>query len=139
MAPPAVVFNVRAASAAAGGEHPPGDGPPGAAPPADAPPVEARARFEYDPVLSRLSYQVGVYGVDERDVFAVVLRAPDEEGRWSVIGRLTGPEASAGSGVLALTAGLRRMLEAGDVHLEVYTRQAPLGAARARLPAMEGR
>ena len=134
MAPPPVVFNVRAGSAAGGADGLPADRPSG-----DAPHVEARARFEYDPVLSRLGYQVGVYGEDARDVFAVVLRAPDGEGRWSVIRRLTGPDESTGSGVLALTADLRRLLEAGDVHLEVYTRQAPLGAARVRLPAVTGR
>ena len=138
MAPPAVAFNLRASSAASGttGDGTSGDGTSGQGASSERVAVEARARFEYDPVLSRLGYQIGVYGVDARDVFAVVLRAPDAEGRWSVVRRLIGPEEASGSGELTLTEDLRRLLAAGNVHLEVYTRQAPLGAARARLPAL---
>ncbi len=89
--------------------------------------------FEYDPLRSSLAYDVDVQGVSEMRVFAVVLAHLDEEGRWYVASRLTGPEVVSGTGTLRLNATMRSRLEAGELYLQLVTQGQPLQIARAPL------
>jgi Asp-tRNA(Asn)/Glu-tRNA(Gln) amidotransferase A subunit family amidase len=90
-------------------------------------PARADVRFELDPVLGTLSYDVLVSGVAASDVFAVVLRRTDAEGRPSVVARLTGPGVTADRGSLGLDEEMRARLEAGEVSLVLVTREDPFG------------
>jgi Asp-tRNA(Asn)/Glu-tRNA(Gln) amidotransferase A subunit family amidase len=121
-APPPVVFEVMArepASANQGGD-----------------PAEVRVRFVVDRIMGRLGYDFEVHGAAPENVYAIVLRAADASGQWSVSRRLSGPGATFGSGVFTLDAALRSRLERGELHLDLFTREHPFGAARAvlRLP-----
>jgi Asp-tRNA(Asn)/Glu-tRNA(Gln) amidotransferase A subunit family amidase len=112
LAPPPVSWNARATGAGA---------------------AEAHARLTLDPVTSLLEYEITVAGVDPRDLFAVALRARDEEGQWMVVRRISGPEVPAPRGRLVLTPANRSRLDRGELYLDVFTREQPGGAARARL------
>ena len=93
--------------------------------------VELRVRLTLDPAANTLAYEVAVAGVGAEDIYAVVLRHPDDEGDWLVARRLSGSGVSQRSGTLVLSAGLRARLDAGEVIIEVFTRDHPFGAARA--------
>ncbi|MCH2466093.1 MAG: CHRD domain-containing protein, partial [Gemmatimonadetes bacterium] len=67
------------------------------------------------------------------DVFAVVLRTKDEEGRPHIERRLSGPSLSPSKGILTLDVNERERLESGEFYLEVMTRNHPFGAVRAQL------
>ena len=95
--------------------------------------VELRARLTLEPAANTLAYEIVVAGVREEDIYAVVLRHPDDEGDWLVARRLSGSGVSQRRGTLVLSAGLRERLDAGDVIIEVFTRDHPFGAARATL------
>ena len=95
--------------------------------------AELGARFAYDRVLGTLAYDLDLRGVAADDVLAVVLRHADEEGRWYVAARLSGPGLSPSSGGLVLDGDMRSRLEAGELYLELMTRAAPFGAARAQV------
>ena len=95
--------------------------------------AEAEARFEYDPVLGTLAYDVLISGVSASDVYALVLRHADEQGRWSVAARLTGPGVTADRGTLALDERMRARLERGALYLELSTRDSPFGTARSQV------
>ena len=90
-------------------------------------PARADARFELDPVLGTLSYDVLISGVAPSDVFAVVLRRTDAEGRRSVVARLAGPGVTADRGSLRLDGEMRAWLEAGELSLALVTREDPFG------------
>lgn len=102
-----------------------------------SPPVgtgaEVHARFVLDPAPGTLSYDLTVRGVDADEVLAVVLRHPDDEGAWRVARRLSGPQIAEANGSIVLGGELRERLEAGDVVVELFTLENPLGAARATL------
>ena len=115
MASPPVVFNVRSAAKEPGG-------------------AEAHARFTYDPLTGALGYHLVVAGAEPADVFAVVLRTSDEEGRWFVVERLSGPEVVESTGAVVLDHDARRYFEAGELWLELFTREHPFGAGRGRVP-----
>jgi hypothetical protein len=76
---------------------------------------------------------LSVTGTPAEQVYAVVLRHPVEDGAWLVARRLSGPGALRANTSLRITAGLREKLDAGEVVVEVFTRDAPFGAARAVL------
>jgi amidase len=97
------------------------------------PPVRAEARFAYDPVAGTLTYDVRVADAAPADVYAVVLRHTDPDDGASVVARLTGPGVTADHGTLALDAGLRELLEAGDLELLLVTRGDPAGAPGERV------
>jgi hypothetical protein len=84
-------------------------------------------------VLGSFAYELEVTGVPASDVLAVVLRHADAEGRPYVVARLAGPGVVPSGGTLALDGALRRRLEQGELTLELMTRGAPFGAARARV------
>jgi hypothetical protein len=84
-------------------------------------------RFELDPVLGTLSYDVLVSGVAASDVFGVVLRRTDADGHSSVVARLTGPGVTADRGSLRLDEEMRARLEAAEVSLVLVTRDDPFG------------
>ena len=102
-----------------------------------SPPLEngvvVGARMVYDPVGGTLGYQLEVSGVAAEEVHAVALRHQNEEGDWSVTRRLSGPGLRDGSGVLPLNRPFRQRLLAGELFLEVFTRDDPSGAARVRV------
>ena len=91
------------------------------------------ARLTLDSSASSLSFAVTVAGVQAEDVYAVVLRHADDEGRWLVARRLSGPGVTRAEGALRLSSGLLDRLDAGEVVLELFTRAEPFGAARATL------
>jgi amidase len=91
-------------------------------------PARADVRFELDPVQGTLSYDVQISGVAAADVFAVVLRRVDADGRSSVVARLTGPAVTADRGTLRLDQELRARLEAGELELVLVTSEDPFGA-----------
>ena len=99
--------------------------------PARASGVEVRATLTLDPAPNTLAYDVTVTGVRVQDIYAVVLRHPDGENAWVVAHRISGPGESRRTGTLTLGAVLRERLDAGEVSLEVFTRDYPFGAARA--------
>lgn len=92
--------------------------------------VGIRGSMRLDPAPNALAFDLSVRGADAEDVFAIVLRHPDDTGEWLVARRLTGPGTARASGTLVMSRGLRERLDAGDVILEVFTRGHPLGAAR---------
>jgi Asp-tRNA(Asn)/Glu-tRNA(Gln) amidotransferase A subunit family amidase len=89
------------------------------------------ARFEYDPAAGRLGYRTAVEGIQPPDVYAVVLRHTDDQGRWSVAAQLSGPGVLSASGSVQLAANLRTQLEDGALSLELVTRGRPLDRGRA--------
>ena len=91
------------------------------------------ARLVYHGIASELAYQLDVAGPSPDEVYAVALRHQDDDGAWSVTRRLSGPEVVDGSGVIALNQSLRRRLLAGELYLELFTRDHPTSAARARI------
>ena len=95
--------------------------------------AEARAHFEYDALRGALGFDVQVRGVPAEDIYAVVLRHADEEGRWYVARRLTGPGVVSDAGTLDLNAAMRTRLEAGELYLELVTRGDPVRFARAQV------
>ena len=95
--------------------------------------VELRARLTLDAAPSTLAYEVAVAGVGAEDIYAIVLRHPDDGGDWLVAQRLSGSGVSRRSDTLVLSVGLRERLSAGEVMIEVFTRHHPFGAARATL------
>jgi Asp-tRNA(Asn)/Glu-tRNA(Gln) amidotransferase A subunit family amidase len=95
--------------------------------------TEARGTITLDRVRNELHVDLSVTGTPAEQVYAVVLRHPVEDGAWLVAGRLSGPGALRANTSLRLTAGLREKLDAGEVVVEVFTRDAPFGAARAAL------
>jgi Asp-tRNA(Asn)/Glu-tRNA(Gln) amidotransferase A subunit family amidase len=101
-------------------------------PPTESP-VEAAVHILWDPELSRLEYQFEVRGVAEDDLYGLVFRSLDAEQRWSVVETIAAPGELSGSGVLDVHAVLRERLEAGHLFLDVFTRQHPFGAGRARI------
>jgi len=96
-----------------------GDGP-------DRP--RATALLEYEPTLSTLTYDVVVVGAAPEDVYAVVLRHTEADGRAAVVARLSGPGATAARGALTLDGDMRARLEAGELRLVLVTRVQPTGA-----------
>lgn len=99
-------------------------------------PDRTEARLTFDPAGGTLAYDVTVSGVPEAEVHAVAIRRRDEEGRPSVVLRLSGPGALSARGTEQLTPNLRAWLEQGVLALELFTRAHPFGSARAdlRLP-----
>ncbi|MBM4184383.1 MAG: amidase [Gemmatimonadetes bacterium] len=95
--------------------------------------AQIRGRFEYDTSAGVLGYQLELTGLSAADVVAVVLRHTDEQGRPHVVARLAGPALVPSLGAVALTGDMRTRLERGELSLEMMTRAAPLGAARARV------
>ena len=95
--------------------------------------VRARVRFTYNPLTGALAYEARVSGIRPSDVFAVVLRTKDEEGRPYIERRLSGPSLSPSKGILTLDVNERERLESGEFYLEVMTRNHPFGAVRAQL------
>ena len=95
--------------------------------------VEARVLFVYDVLTGVLDYQVGVFGVLRGDVYAVVLRTSDDEGRYYIERRLSGPSLSPDNGTITLDPAERAKLDAGELYLEIMTRGHPFGAARGQV------
>lgn len=92
--------------------------------------AEVSGRFELDETANRLGYSVDVVGAVPDDVYAVVLRHEDDEGRWSIAAHLSGPGALSSSGELALNQTLRAQLDAGGLYLELVTRGQPVATSR---------
>ena len=91
--------------------------------------AEVVARFEYDPVLGTLAWDVQVAGAVASDVHAVVLRQGDADGAAAVVARLTGPGVTADRGTLELDAEMRTGLEAGELELVLVTGGGPLATS----------
>jgi hypothetical protein len=87
---------------------------------------EVVARFDYDPVLGTLAWDVVVSGAAAPDVHAVVLRHREADGA-AVVARLTGPGITAGRGTLELDDEMRARLEDGELEMVAVTRARPLG------------
>jgi hypothetical protein len=90
-----------------------------------------RARFVFDRLLGSLAYDLQAGGSAPGDVLAVVLRHADARGQTSVVARLAGPGLVPSRGTVELSGDLRARLERGELTLEMLTRAAPFGAARA--------
>lgn len=96
-------------------------------------PDEARVHLVFDPVRGTLTFDLNVVGIAPDEVHAVALRHTNAEGLTYVVLRLAGPGGVRRVGTESLTPSIRRRLEAGELWLEVFTRQQPFGSARARL------
>ena len=83
------------------------------------------ASFSFDPVVSRLGYRVGVRGVPQANVQAVVLLRRDDRGRARVIQRLSGPAALSASGNETLGPLDRDALVGGRLILSLVTTDQP--------------
>ena len=99
--------------------------------------VRAQADFALDRITQTLAYDVTVTGAPADDVYAVVVRREvrdaDASPRWRVVERISGPGVLRASGSWSLSAAMLERLENGELYLEVFTRQRPQGAARAKL------
>ena len=95
--------------------------------------AEARAQLTFDPVKGTLGYDITVAGVEAVDLFAVALRYENEDSLWTVVQNISGPEVTETVSTLTLSPTNRARLEAGELYLDVFTREHPFGAARARL------
>jgi len=95
--------------------------------------VVARGSVTLDRPLNTLSVDLVIDGVAADEIYAVVLRHPLDDGAWQVARRLSGPGMARVRATVDLRNGLRERVEAGEVVLEVFTRDHPFGAARARL------
>jgi Asp-tRNA(Asn)/Glu-tRNA(Gln) amidotransferase A subunit family amidase len=99
--------------------------------------TQAAATFVFDRISATLSYQVTVSGARAADVFAVAVRRRVVSGSgavsWQVVEVLSGPELLSSSGSWALTPAMVTRLEQGELYLDVFTRDHPAGAARARI------
>ena len=93
--------------------------------------AEVTGRFDYDATARRLRYDISVTGAAATDVYAVVLRHADGEGRWSVAAHLSGPGILSASGEVALSEAVRADLVASRLYLELGTRGRPVTTARA--------
>ena len=89
----------------------------------------ALVRFDFDPVLGTLAYDVRISGAAPSDVHAVVLRQRDADGDRSVAAQLTGPGVMADQGTLALDEEVRTQLVSGALELVLVTRAQPTGTA----------
>jgi len=87
----------------------------------------------YDAAASALLYETEITGAAPVDVFAVVLRRADDQGRWSVAANLSGPGVLAASGRLDLSENMRARVEAGELWVELLTRGDPVTSGRAQL------
>ncbi len=112
LAPPPVSFNVQASGQGGAG---------------------ITGRFTFDPVRSTLTYEIGVTGVLPEEIHGIVMRSTDEDDRVVVVRRMSGPEQADARGTLELTPRNRARFEAGELHLEAFTRAHPLGAVRATI------
>jgi hypothetical protein len=83
-----------------------------------------------------LRYDLTVTGVRAEDVYAVVIRREDtaaETSPWRVVERLSGPGVLQASGAWQPNAATLERLERGELWLELFTREHPRGAARAKI------
>lgn len=96
-------------------------------------PAVASASFSFNAARSTLAYRVTVRGVAAANVHAIALHrgAPGERG--AVIHRLAGPGRAAAAGTIELSNQERQALLAGELYLQLYTREHPAGAARGPL------
>jgi len=95
--------------------------------------ARGRVRVTYDAAASALLYETEITGAAPVDVFAVVLRRADDQGRWSVAANLSGPGVLAASGRLDLSENMRARVEAGELWVELLTRGDPVTSGRAQL------
>lgn len=86
-----------------------------------------------EPAPDVLTFDLTVTGAAPEDVYAVVLRRPDDEGDLLVARRLAGPGQARVVGTITLDRELRARLDAGEVTVEAFTRDHPFGAAVATL------
>ena len=91
--------------------------------------AQALVRFEYDPVLGTLAYDVRISGAAPADVYAVVLQRGGADGARAVVAQLTGPGVTADRSTLVLDEAMRERLEAGTLELVLVTRDAPHGTS----------
>jgi amidase len=91
------------------------------------------ATLRLDLPSAHLSWRVALAGVSPDDVHALVLERRGGPRPASVVHQLLGPERGSGEGELTLPAHLLEDLLNGHLSLGLYTRTAPLGAARAPL------
>jgi len=87
--------------------------------------------FSWNPTTSELTYDLRLSGLDPGDVYAVVLRGVAEEGAHPVVRNLSPLGTSTSSETLNLGSRDRARLIAGELHVEVFTREFPLGTGRA--------
>lgn len=108
-------------------------GSPAAAPTAGPPAVSVTYRSE--PSTRTFTYAVTTSGVRAQDVLLVALHRDGADGNGPVVAPLIKSGLTAGSGTLTLREAEWKELLAGTLHVRLYTRDQPLGAARARLQA----
>ena len=101
-------------------------------PPGSSPAV-ARGSFTFDPTRNTLAYRVEAVGVAAEDVHAIALHRGGAGERGPVIDRLAGPGVAEAAGTLELSAAEREALLAGELYLQLYTRDHPAGAARGQV------
>jgi hypothetical protein len=82
-------------------------------------------------MTSELSYDLGITGLDPADVYAVVLREVSDQGGQPVIRNLAPLGTVMSSETLYLGGRDRARLVAGELYVEVFTREFPQGAGRA--------
>ncbi len=99
-----------------------------------APAVSARVTLTYDRTTGVLRYDARTTGLTAADgVLALTLQRSDGEKPGPVVAHLLAPTQPFGTGMLTLRGRDREDFVAGTLHLHLYTRQAPLGAGRARV------
>jgi Asp-tRNA(Asn)/Glu-tRNA(Gln) amidotransferase A subunit family amidase len=87
--------------------------------------------FTWSPMTSDLSYDLRLTGLDPADVYAVVLRGVSDQGGQPVIRNLAPLGTVMSSETLYLGGRDRARLVAGELYVEVFTREFPQGAGRA--------
>ena len=100
--------------------------------------VRAEAHLTWNGVSGTLDYEVSVTGVAAGEIHAVVLRWSEGERDEPlppsrVVKVLSGPERLQARGSWVPRMDFRAALERSDLHMEVFTRDYPTGAARGRI------
>jgi Asp-tRNA(Asn)/Glu-tRNA(Gln) amidotransferase A subunit family amidase len=95
--------------------------------------ARGRVRLTYDAAASALLYETEITGAAPGDVYAVVLRRTDDQGRWSVAANLSGPGVLTARGRLDLGESMRARVDAGELWVELVTRGDPVTSGRAQL------
>ena len=96
--------------------------------------VSTRVTLTYDRTTGVLRYDARTTGLTPADgVLALTLQRSDGEAPGPVVAHLLAPTQPFGAGLLTLRGRDRDDFVAGTLYLHLYTRQAPLGAGRAKL------
>ena len=93
----------------------------------------ARVQFTYDQTTGQLRYEATTSGLGTDRVVALTLQRSLGDSPGAVVAQFLSAGQAGATSELMLRGVDREELVAGHLFMHLYTRQAPLGAGRARL------